>query len=83
MRVAVNGAHLLVDVEDGGVRVAPSGSDRDRGKDGGYGLAGLRERVQLVGGTLEAGPLPAGAGWRLAARLPMAPQEARAESGST
>jgi signal transduction histidine kinase len=82
VRVAVDGAHLLVDVEDGGVRGAPSGSDRDRGKNGGYGLAGLRERVQLVGGTLEAGPLPAGAGWRLAARLPMAPQEARAESGT-
>ncbi len=83
VRVAVDGVHLLVDVEDGGVRVPPSRGDRDRGQDGGYGLAGLRERVQLVGGTLQVGPLPAGAGWRLAARLPVAPQEARAESGTT
>ncbi len=83
VRVAVDGVHLLVDVEDGGVRVPPSRGDRDRAQDGGYGLAGLRERVQLVGGTLQVGPLPAGAGWRLAARLPVAPQEARAESGTT
>ncbi len=80
VRVAIDGAHLLVDVEDGGVRGTPSRSDRDRGQDGGYGLAGLRERVQLVGGTLQAGPLPAAAGWRLAVRLPMEP---RAESGRT
>jgi signal transduction histidine kinase len=35
----------------------------------GHGLAGLRERVALLGGTLIAGP--AGAGWRLSARLPV------------
>ena len=36
------------------------------------GLAGLRERVTLVGGNLEAGPTPAG-GWRVAAWLPWPP----------
>ncbi|MEO8693194.1 MAG: histidine kinase [Acidimicrobiales bacterium] len=35
----------------------------------GVGLHGLRERVSLVGGTLEAGPSPDG-GWRVAAWLP-------------
>ena len=34
----------------------------------GYGIAGMRERAALYGGTLEAGP--AEAGWRVSARIP-------------
>jgi signal transduction histidine kinase len=35
----------------------------------GLGLLGLRERVELYGGTLTAGPVD-GTGWRLAVSLP-------------
>jgi signal transduction histidine kinase len=37
----------------------------------GHGIIGMRERVALFGGDLEAGPLPGG-GFRVAARLPFA-----------
>ena len=36
----------------------------------GHGLTGMSERVRLVGGTLDVGPLPDG-GFRVAARLPL------------
>jgi signal transduction histidine kinase len=36
---------------------------------GGYGLTGLRERAQLLGGTLRAGP--DGSGWTVELRLPI------------
>jgi len=35
---------------------------------GGYGVRGMRERAQLLGGTLNAGPF--GGGWRVELRLP-------------
>ncbi|MBA9050766.1 MULTISPECIES: sensor histidine kinase [Streptomyces] len=36
---------------------------------GGFGLQGMRERVEQAGGDLQAGPTPDG-GWRIAARIP-------------
>ncbi|MFE5671870.1 sensor histidine kinase [Agromyces sp. NPDC056523] len=53
---------VTVIVEDDG----PTQATRMTGA--GRGLAGLRERVALYGGSLEAGPRPNG-GWRLAATL--------------
>jgi signal transduction histidine kinase len=56
---------LRIDVTDTGRGPAPAASGN-----GGHGLAGMRERAATVGGTLEAGPGPAG-GFRVAARLPL------------
>ena len=56
---------LELDVLDdghGGTGPAPDG--------GGRGIAGMRERATMLGGTLDAGPLPEG-GFRVHARLPL------------
>nr|BFD93025.1 hypothetical protein KitaXyl93_43850 [Kitasatospora sp. Xyl93] len=50
----------------GGAGGALGGAEREGG---GFGLAGLRERVEAAGGELTAGPGPAG-GWRVAAVIP-------------
>ena len=37
---------------------------------GGHGIDGMRERAKLLGGTLDAGPLP-GSGFRVRASIPV------------
>jgi signal transduction histidine kinase len=65
---------LLITVSDDG-RPA-TGGPRERAEpgsaSGGRGLIGLRERIAVYGGELDAGPRPGG-GWRLAARIPLGP----------
>ncbi|NEC27850.1 sensor histidine kinase, partial [Streptomyces sp. SID8111] len=63
------GEHLTVLVVNG-PPPRPPGRPLETGGTG-HGLVGMRERVRLVGGTLDVGPLPDG-GFRVAARLPLA-----------
>ncbi|MCK7622347.1 histidine kinase [Streptomyces sp. RS10V-4] len=51
--------------------------DSAAGPGSGRGLTGLRERVELLGGTFEAGGLPTG-GFQVVAEVPAEPGEARA-----
>lgn len=64
VRVSAAAGTVQVDVQDDGV-----GATSARGDGSGLGLVGMRERVELLGGHLEAGPRPSG-GWAVHATLP-------------
>lgn len=66
VRVAANDSSVRLRVTDDG----DTGLLRLTGSPG-YGLVGMIERAQLLGGTCEAGPAP-GRGWTVTAMLPRA-----------
>ena len=66
VRIEYGPRELLIAVSDDG---APGGAGP---VSGGRGLIGLRERIAVYGGELDAGPRPIG-GWRLTARIPLDP----------
>jgi signal transduction histidine kinase len=65
-------AEVLVRYGNGEVElvVADDGNGTGGGDGGGHGLVGLRERIAVAGGELDAGPR-AGGGFQVRARLPM------------
>ena len=71
VRLAFDDPDVAVRItDDGRARVprADARSTRRRRRDGGHGLAGMAERATAFGGTLRAGPGPAG-GWEVEATL--------------
>lgn len=67
MTVRLTGTTLRLNIDDdGGLRTGPPPPSRP-----GHGLIGMTERVELLGGSLYAGPPAGGVGWRLAAELPI------------
>jgi signal transduction histidine kinase len=62
---------VIIDQHDDEVAIEVVDDGRGGAGDGtGYGIAGMRERADLVGGQLSAGPRPEG-GFKVAARLPL------------
>jgi signal transduction histidine kinase len=73
---------LVLRVCDGGHLGEPGDGDAESLADsgGGYGLQGMRERAQILGGSLTAGP--SGDGWRVELRLPLASAERALEAAA-
>lgn len=74
LRHARDASRVEIRVDDGAgrlrLRVTDDGrTDPVRSASHGFGLLGMAERVQLLGGTLSAGPAPEG-GWTVEAELP-------------
>ena len=65
---------LRIEVADTGRGLAPGAGSPGTG----HGIMGMRERATAVGGTLEAGPGPAG-GYRVVALLPLPPELAESD----
>jgi signal transduction histidine kinase len=74
LHVDAGGLHIVV-ADDG---IGATGG----GRPGGHGLVGMRERVAVYGGSLDAGPAPSG-GFRVEATLPFDRVPAEREESST
>jgi signal transduction histidine kinase len=62
--VEADGGRLVIVIADDGAASAVPTHDT-------YGLVGMRERAEALGGTLFAGPRPSGQGWTVRAEIPL------------
>lgn len=60
---------VVIEYADGATITVANGPGEEIGSTGGLGLLGMRERADLIGGTLEAGPTADG-GWRVLLTIP-------------
>jgi signal transduction histidine kinase len=74
--VSCAGEAVTIEITDDGTREAASPAPA-----GGHGLAGMRERVAIFGGELQAGPRPGG-GFAVRARLPLGENRPRGSGPS-
>ncbi|CAM2885860.1 sensor histidine kinase [Prescottella defluvii] len=74
VHVARRDCDVLVEVVDNGSTRYGTAAARQRIVGSGNGLVGMRERVAVLGGTLEAGRRPDG-GWTVRAAIPLDPDE--------
>ena len=78
VRVEISPAGVRIEVTDtgrAGIGRTPQAAGLLGGDGEGHGIAGMRERAAIFGGTVDAGALPRG-GFRVAAFLPVAPASA-------
>lgn len=79
VRLRVAGSSLLITVADSGPQL---GTRPVLAEGSGQGLVGMQERVDAVGGELQAGP-SAGGGFAVHARLPLHPEAAPSSERAT
>jgi signal transduction histidine kinase len=70
LRIDTDPGGAVLRIRDSGAPAHGTGGGALAGSGGGFGLRGMRERAQILGGSLEAGP--DGTGWRVELRLPPA-----------
>jgi len=72
--VSLSVRSVRLTVEDDGHPAVLLPSRGEGSTPSGYGILGMAERAEMLGGTLDAGPAPGG-GWRVVAELPRAASE--------